>query len=70
MLVGLHGIIGMTVLGPVVEGTESVTETVVILHGTILAVIEIVKTARTMNGRDVTHIHVNVSIDWEENTCE
>ena len=60
MPVGQHGTIGMIVPVLVVEVTVYVIETVVIQRGTILVVTVTVRTVKTINGKDVTHIRVSV----------
>jgi len=60
MLDGRRGTIGTIVHVLVVEVTVYVIETVVIQRGTILVVIETVRTVKTINGKDVTRILVSV----------
>ena len=61
MQVGQHGTTGMIVLVLVVEVIGLDTGTVATPHGIILVVLKIVRTVYQKNGRDVTHIPVNVS---------
>lgn len=63
---GPHGTTGMTVPEHVLEGIVYVIAHVPILHEITLVVIEAAKIVSIMNGKDVTHMYVNVSIIYVE----